>query len=102
MFSDVILLFLGCGLGASLMKAAVDYKDKHVRAEMAKTEHYRTRYEQARVSIAQYSASAHLPVATPNNDTDEAPLPLNLFTNEDQEALNQGRRVVHVRMGGAK
>lgn len=102
MFFDVIFLFLGCGLGASLMKIAVDYKDKHVRAEMAKTEHFRARYEQARVSLAYRDAGANLPVATPNNDTDAAPLPINLFTDDDQEALNQGKRVVRVRMGGAK
>lgn len=101
MVSDVIFLFVGCGLGACLMKMAVDYKDKHVRAERAKTEHFRARYEQARVSLAHLNAGANLPVATPNNDTDAAPLPLDVFTKDDEEALQQGKRVVRMRMGGA-
>ena len=102
MFVELIFLFLGLIMGLCIMRMAADYKDKHVRTERAKTEHYRAQYEQARVSLAYYQGSSNIAVATPNNDTDAAPLPLNLFTDDDQEALNQGKRVVRVRMGGAK
>ena len=48
MLSDLLFLTLGCGLGACVMKIAVDYKDKHLRRETAKTEHYRAQYEKTR------------------------------------------------------
>lgn len=97
-----LFLFLGIGIGLCVMKAAVDYKDRHLRRESSKTEHYRAQYEQARVSLAYYQGSAKHLVATPNNDNDGAPLPLDLFTDADQEALNRGERVVRMRTGGAQ
>lgn len=102
MLSDLLFLSLGCALGACVMKIAVDYKDKHLRTERAKTERYRANYEQTRVTLAYYQGSANFAVATPNNDTDAAPLPLDLFTQEDEEALRSGRRVVRMVQGGAK
>lgn len=101
MLSDLLFLTLGCGLGACVMKIAVDYKDKHLRRETAKTEHYRAQYEKTRITLAFYQGSAPALVATPNDDT-LAPLPLDLFTQDDQEALNQGVRVVKTRKGGAR
>jgi|LSQX01.2.fsa_nt_gb hypothetical protein len=102
MFSEFIFLALGLILGACGMKVVVDYKDKHVRREKALTERYRASSEQLRVSLAQATATPGWAVATPRIDTDEAPLPLDLFTQDDQEALNQGVRVVKTRMGGAR
>jgi hypothetical protein len=101
MFSDLLFLFLGIALGASVMKAAVDYKDRHLRREMSRTEQYRAQYEKTRVTLAFYQGSAPALVAAPNDDT-LAPLPLDLFTQDDQEALNQGVRVVKTRKGGAR
>lgn len=100
MFSDLLFLFLGIALGASVMKAAVDYKDRHLRREMSRTEQYRAQYEQARVSLAYHQGWAGMAVATPMDDG-YAPAPIDLFTDEDQEALNNGQRVVRVRRGGA-
>jgi len=84
-----------------VMKAAVDYKDRHLRREMSRTEQYRAQYEKTRVTLAFYQGSAPALVAAPNDDT-LAPLPLDLFTQDDQEALNQGVRVVKTRKGGAR
>ena len=100
MFSDLLFLFLGIALGASVMKAAVDYKDRHLRREMSRTEQYRAQHEQARVSLAYHQGRAGMAVATPMDDG-YAPAPIDLFTDEDQEALNNGQRVVRVRRGGA-
>ena len=100
MFSDLLFLFLGIALGASVMKADVDYKDRHLRREMSRTEQYRAQYEQARVSLAYHQGRAGMAVATPMDDG-YAPAPIDLFTDEDQEALNNGQRVVRVRRGGA-
>lgn len=102
MFVELIFLFLGLIMGLCIMRMAADYKDKHVRTERAKTEHYRAQYEQARVSLAYYQGSSNIAVATPNNDTDAAPLPLDLFTEEDQDALRRGERVVRMHAGGAR
>ncbi len=101
MLTDLLFLSLGCALGACIMKIAVDYKDKHLRTETAKTERYRASYEQTRVTLAYYQGSAPALVATPNNDT-LAPLPLDLFTQEDEEALRNGRRVVRMVKGGTR
>ncbi len=101
MYYDIILFFLGTGFGASLMKMIVNYKDKHVHREKAKTEHYRAQYERARVSLACYKSMPNSPVATANNDIEAAPLPLDVFTETDEEALRQGKRVVHIKRGAS-
>lgn len=101
MLSNFLFLALGLSAGLFAMKAIVDYKEKHLRRETAKTEHYRAQYEQGRVTLAYYQGSANMVVATAPIDTDAAPLPLDLFTEDDQEALRQGKRVVRMRTGGA-
>ncbi|MGI6691062.1 MAG: hypothetical protein ACOX63_09555 [Christensenellales bacterium] len=100
MFANLLIFILGIGTGLASMKAAVDYKDRHLRREMSRTEQYRAQYEQARVSLAYHQGRAGMAVATPMDDG-YAPAPIDLFTEEDQEALNNGRRVVRVRRGGA-
>lgn len=101
MLSDLLFLSLGVALGACTMKMVVDYKDKHVSAERRKTEHYRALAEKQGLHLAQYTNAPHWPVATPQTD-DAAPLPLDLFTQEDQEALHNGRRVVRMVKGGTR
>lgn len=106
MISDYIILTIGCGLGAGLMKAAIDYKDRHLRRETAKTEHYRAQYEQARVSLAYYQGSANWSVATLNNAIPDPPTPppvyQDIFTQSDIEAMKRGERVVRMSRGGKR
>lgn len=99
MLSDLFFLFSGITLGMCGMKMIVDYKDKHVSREKVKTERYRARCEQLSVSLAPYTTTQNTPVATANDD-DYAPMPMDVFTEEDGEALRQGRRVVRMQTGG--
>lgn len=100
MLSDLFFLFSGVTLGMCGMKMIVDYKDKHVYLERAKTERYRSRCEQLNVTLASITTNANPAVATANTDS-FAPMPMDVFTDDDKAALGQGKRVVRMQ-GGAR